>query len=62
MSEEQYDDAKLAVNMSLRDYFAGQALAAFGNYSELFDRGVDGLAKITYEVADAMLKARVAKP
>lgn len=44
--------------MSLRDYFAGQALTeAFQNGdTEIHD---DVMARRCYEIADAMLKARV---
>lgn len=47
-----------APGMSLRDYFAGQALLAFGgpNVHE-FDNHF-GLARECYALADALLKAR----
>lgn len=41
--------------MSLRDYFAGQALAALADLDET-EPGV--IAGFCYQVADAMLKAR----
>ncbi len=41
--------------MSLRDYFAGQALAMFRLGDANFPRDYAGRA---YEIADAMLKAR----
>lgn len=40
--------------MTLRDYFAGQALASFNSPY----RGPDGDAKKAYEIADAMLALR----
>lgn len=52
--------------MSLRDYFAGQALAGivangyFGDYNGVVDgiRGGNNEAKVAYTLADAMLRAR----
>jgi len=44
--------------MTLRDYFAGQALLGLSNY---YGFG-DGVAPDAYRVADAMLAARDAKP
>lgn len=41
--------------MSLRDYFAAQAIVASAHAST---QGPEGLAKAAYEIADAMLKAR----
>jgi hypothetical protein len=51
------------MRMSLRDYFAGQALAGMiGNSNaEQMDKsmsGEDALARAAYVVADAMLKER----
>ncbi len=40
--------------MSLRDYFAGQALAGLSS-----EYGVSVATKIAYEMADAMLHARM---
>jgi hypothetical protein len=42
--------------MTLRDYFAGQALTSLK--LELFLNDEDGVAKLAYLFADAMLKAR----
>lgn len=42
--------------MSLRDYFAGQALAGMLAHLGLF--GDDGIADDAYKIADAMLAAR----
>jgi hypothetical protein len=43
------------LGMSLRDYFAAQAIVASAHAST---QGPTGLAKAAYEIADAMLKAR----
>ena len=45
--------------MTLRDYFAGQALMGVLSNSKLDERiGENRLARSAYEIADAMLKAR----
>lgn len=56
------------IGMSLRDWFAGHALVGCLAYSDPSVNGTwqsnsnpDGLAKFTYQVADAMLKARDAR-
>lgn len=47
--------------MSLRDYFAGQALALGGEFfHQAASATPTNIAAIAYEVADAMLKAREA--
>jgi hypothetical protein len=59
-----------AVGMDLRDYFAAQALTGIqmwdailnGKNSVLAENGVNELAKISYAVADAMMKARDVHP
>lgn len=48
--------------MTLRDYFAGQALAGILAKETLWDAAADSLAHRVYNVADAMLKAREAQP
>lgn len=54
-----YEDAK---GMTLRDYFAGQALAILGSRinrycgTKYFTK--KDIVKLCYEVSDAMLKAR----
>ncbi len=53
------DDGGMAASMTLRDYFAGQALRELSHYSDLSDRGVAGVAKIAYELADAMIAERL---
>ena len=42
--------------MTLRDYFAAKAMQAWISRGD--DSGENGLAKWSYEMADAMLKAR----
>ncbi len=47
--------------MSLRDYFAAKALPiARGDYPGGHQDGRDGIARVAYQWADAMLKARAA--
>jgi hypothetical protein len=47
--------------MTLRDWFAGQALAGLASY---VTKGAtfDDIAKDAYAIADAMLRAREVKP
>jgi hypothetical protein len=49
----------LAESMSLRDWFAGQALVTLYTNAE---SDADKLVEWTYQIADAMLKAREVKP
>ena len=58
-----------AGGMSLRDWFAGHALAGMAGeyrtaqmYTCEFDETCESIAKSAYELADAMLKAREVKP
>ncbi len=44
--------------MSLRDWFAGQALS--GHYANWVDRSVNEIATLSYTMADAMIAARKA--
>ena len=55
--------------MSLRDWFAGKALAGMAGeyrtaqmYTCEFDETCESIAKSAYELADAMLKAREVRP
>ena len=48
-----------AVGMTLRDYFAGQALMGFTSRHGAF--AIPNMAEDAYVAADAMLKARAAK-
>ena len=54
--------ARLTVEMTLRDYFAGQALNK-GVVNGDWDSSIQWRAKCAYQVADAMIAARSeAKP
>ena len=44
--------------MTLRDYFAGQALAGYLSYGQKWDNGANGAAVAVYYMADAMIAAR----
>jgi hypothetical protein len=44
--------------MTLRDWFAGQALAALIQHYEGDDGSMDGIPTSAYEYADAMIEAR----
>lgn len=51
--------------MDLRDYFAAQAMtgaqiwdAVLNGTNPVFSNGIDDLAKVSYLIADAMMKAR----
>lgn len=47
--------------MTLRDYFAAKAMARrFSEYEVFYDEDLDDLALASYQMADAMLKAREA--
>jgi hypothetical protein len=63
--DAQYDRTFHAGGMTLRDYFAAQALtgaqiwdAVLNGENAQFCGGVDKLAEVAYSVADAMLSAR----
>lgn len=47
--------------MSLRDYFAGKALAGIQSNPDVGTDLPENIAKWAYESADAMMKARAAK-
>lgn len=56
-----YSQFPVGIGMTLRDYFAGQALAAMP--AEILTGEPDSVvAKASYKLADAMLAAREAKP
>lgn len=46
------------VGMSLRDYFAGQAIAGSADGQGVPPSWVEDYARSAYQIADAMLKAR----
>lgn len=47
-----------AEGMTLRDYFAGQALANLNLQAHVAKPAAEHLARSAYEIADAMLKER----
>ena len=51
----------LPLGMSLRDYFAGQALAGYLSANQKWDDGASAAAKAAYYMADAMIAEREAK-
>ena len=65
----QWDGITPAINhhgISIRDYFAAAALPvawkAYESFAVIGDNANQELAKAAYQIADAMLKAREAKP
>lgn len=50
--------ARKVDNFTLRDYFAGQALAGMGGYLMQNRDDLDSIAKTCYNIADAMLEQR----
>ena len=44
--------------MTLRDYFAGQALAGYLSAGQKWNDGASAASKAAYYMADAMIKAR----
>lgn len=44
--------------MTLRDYFAAKAMASYLTHAACADNDVNVVARWSYEIADAMLKAR----
>ena len=56
---DEFVPAASVVRMSLRDWFAGHALAGMATVSEEFKRKHDGdPAKVCYAIADLMLAER----
>ena len=54
---------QIALGISLRDYFAGQALAGMSALYEVHhDAGETQVANWAYQQADAMLKDRIEEP
>ena len=65
--DKQLERPRLVMGMTLRDYFAAQAMtgaqvwdAVLNGKNAQFSGGVEKLAEVAYAVADAMLKAREA--
>lgn len=52
---------RLAEGMTMRDYFAAKAMGAYLSGHDRAEFSYDEWAKASYEMADAMLKAREAK-
>jgi hypothetical protein len=52
----------MAESMSLRDWFAGQALAGMLACDDLTTSDANALARWAYQYADAMIAARETKP
>jgi hypothetical protein len=66
-SVDDGETVKYMLGMSMRDYFAAQALtgaqiwdAVINGKNAQFSQGTEKLAEVAYAVADAMLKAREA--
>jgi hypothetical protein len=57
--EGHYNGSVDEQGMSLRDYFAGQALAGYFAAPNTYHRSATDCASYMYEMADAMLAARV---
>ena len=54
----EYEDTQQYPGMTLRDYFAAQALTSFSaRWGGMEGPALDGIAKRSYEMADAMIKA-----
>lgn len=51
---------RLLSGMSLRDYFAAKAMPEF--YRRVETGGFERVAKLSYELADAMIRARTQEP
>lgn len=58
--EAAYAYEGVQTGMTLRDYFAGQALAGLltGQFSDTSRHNFDALPKEAFDIADAMLAAR----
>jgi hypothetical protein len=58
--QKNYNQMMAVGGMTLRDYFASKALQAEISFSGYFDseRNPESIAERSYEIADAMLKAR----
>jgi hypothetical protein len=60
--QKNYNQMMAVGGMTLRDYFAAAAMQAEISFSGYFDseRNPESIAERSYEIADAMLKARKA--
>jgi hypothetical protein len=59
--DAQLDKRRVMQGMTLRDYFAAKAMAAYASSADWrIDMGPDETAFAAYKQADAMLKAREA--
>lgn len=61
---DQWGEVFTKPGMTLRDYFAAQALTgylAYGHPAIIMGTFIDESAKVAYEYADSMLKAREGK-
>lgn len=58
----QENDATGSMGMTLRDYFAAKAMQGYLTHEQAANHiPVDSVARWSYEVADAMLRARESK-
>ena len=57
VQEAEIEKPIYSIGMTLRDYFAGQALAGFFAFGRK-DYGYETMAEVAYECADAMITAR----
>ncbi|MNP70642.1 hypothetical protein D3C76_1669020 [compost metagenome] len=55
----EYGGHGTAFGMTLRDYFAAKALQGICAHPDTWGRQVNEVAQVAYELADAMLAARV---
>lgn len=55
---KNYIEQDYADGMTLRDYFAGQALANLNLQAHVAKPAAEYMAKSAYEIADAMLRER----
>ena len=63
VAKKQKEGGDVIGTLTLRDYFAAKAMQGFIQYSAakgIYTPPDDELAKVSYDLADAMLKAREA--
>ena len=56
------DSQAYTAGMSLRDWFAGQAMISYSAHPNSEDWEYDSVARSAYAQADAMMRAREVKP